>query len=159
MATRIQLRRDTSTNWENVNPTLSEGEIGIETNTNSIKIGNGTDSWVALEYFSVGGITWQTIAANMVMEKNKGYLVNCSSSAITVTLPSSPDEGDAVSIKDYKGSAATYNITVDRNGQLFEGTTSNFIIAANKQGVQLVYSDSTTGWVRVYETHGPAIYS
>jgi hypothetical protein len=37
--TVIQLRRDTSTNWESVNPILSAGEAGFETDTSKLKIG------------------------------------------------------------------------------------------------------------------------
>jgi hypothetical protein len=39
MAVRIQLRRDTSTNWSQNNPVLRPGEIGIETDTLKFKIG------------------------------------------------------------------------------------------------------------------------
>jgi hypothetical protein len=42
MAVRIQLRRDTAENWGLSNPVLREGELGIETDTLKIKIGNGT---------------------------------------------------------------------------------------------------------------------
>lgn len=52
MATKIQLRRDTSSNWGILNITLSSGEIGFETDTNKFKIGNGTDVWADLPYFS-----------------------------------------------------------------------------------------------------------
>ena len=41
MAVRIQLRRDTSANWISNNPTLREGELGIETDTLKIKVGTG----------------------------------------------------------------------------------------------------------------------
>jgi hypothetical protein len=51
MATRIQLRRDTAANWTTNNPTLAEGEVGFEKNTNKFKIGNGLISWAGLEYF------------------------------------------------------------------------------------------------------------
>jgi len=51
MATKIQLRRDTSANWTSLNPTLSAGEIGYETNTGKFKIGNGSTLWSALDYF------------------------------------------------------------------------------------------------------------
>jgi len=43
LATKIQLRRDTSTNWISNNPILSSGEIGIETDTLKFKIGNGSN--------------------------------------------------------------------------------------------------------------------
>ena len=52
MATRIQLRRDISANWISNNPILAEGEIGIETDTNKLKIGNGILSWSVLSYYS-----------------------------------------------------------------------------------------------------------
>lgn len=41
MAIRIQLRRDTAANWTSANPVLLAGELGIETDTLLIKIGNG----------------------------------------------------------------------------------------------------------------------
>jgi hypothetical protein len=39
MAVRIQLRRDTSSNWSTNNPVLRPGEVGIETDTLKFKIG------------------------------------------------------------------------------------------------------------------------
>lgn len=51
--TRIQLRRDTSNNWTSVNPVLLKGEIGYETDTNYIKIGDGTTAWRSLAYATV----------------------------------------------------------------------------------------------------------
>jgi hypothetical protein len=52
MATIIQLRRDTASNWSSNNPLLASGETGIETDTNRAKIGNGVDNWNDLSYFS-----------------------------------------------------------------------------------------------------------
>ena len=40
MAIRIQIRRDTAANWISANPTLRAGEIGIETDTLKMKVGN-----------------------------------------------------------------------------------------------------------------------
>jgi hypothetical protein len=45
----IQLRRATSAQWSADNPVLLEGEIGIDTTTGYIKVGNGTDTWSALQ--------------------------------------------------------------------------------------------------------------
>jgi len=52
MATRIQLRHDTASNWQSHNPILLSGEIGIETDSNYFKIGNGISNWNSLSYFS-----------------------------------------------------------------------------------------------------------
>lgn len=54
MAQQIQLRRDTAANWTSINPVLASGEIGVETDTGKLKIGNGASAWSALAYFSGG---------------------------------------------------------------------------------------------------------
>jgi hypothetical protein len=51
MANKMQIRRDSATNWTGTNPTLSQGEMGYELNTGKLKIGNGVDAWVDLDYF------------------------------------------------------------------------------------------------------------
>ena len=53
MATRIQLRRDTAAKWTANNPTLATGEAGYETDTNKLKIGNGSLAWNSLSYVKV----------------------------------------------------------------------------------------------------------
>ena len=53
MAIRIQLRRDTAANWSSVNPVLATGEVGIETDTQRIKIGNGSGTWSSRPYINV----------------------------------------------------------------------------------------------------------
>ena len=60
MASKIQIRRDTAANWTATNPTLAQGEPGLETNTNRVKYGDGSTPWVSLEYSSAsasGGLT------------------------------------------------------------------------------------------------------
>jgi len=57
MANKIQVRRDTAANWTSTNPTLSQGEIGFETDTYKIKIGNGSTAWTSLAYFSAAGLS------------------------------------------------------------------------------------------------------
>jgi hypothetical protein len=43
-------RRDTAANWTSFNPTLLAGEIGIESDTNKWKVGDGSAAWTALGY-------------------------------------------------------------------------------------------------------------
>lgn len=50
MATQFKLRRDTAANWATSNPTLAAGEPGFETDTNKLKLGNGTSPWNSLAY-------------------------------------------------------------------------------------------------------------
>lgn len=48
--TKIVVRNDTVANWTTKNPVLLKGELGIEIDTNLIKIGNGTATWTELPY-------------------------------------------------------------------------------------------------------------
>ena len=45
-----QQRRDTAANWTSENPTLKAGEIGYETDTGYIKVGDGSTAWTSLGY-------------------------------------------------------------------------------------------------------------
>jgi hypothetical protein len=47
---RIRLRRDTAANWTASNPTLLLGEVGFETDTRKLKLGDGTTAWTSLLY-------------------------------------------------------------------------------------------------------------
>lgn len=53
MAIQIQLRNDTAANWESVNPTLAKGEIGLEIDTNKMKVGVGNLAWNDLPYTGI----------------------------------------------------------------------------------------------------------
>lgn len=75
------------------------------------------------------------------------YIIDCSSSAITVTLPVSPVMGDEVSIIDGTGSAATNNITVARNGNKIQGLTENMIVNIARAAFTLVYYNNAQGWI------------
>ena len=55
MATRLQLRRDSAANWTSANPTLAQGEIGVETDTNQAKMGDGLTPWTSLAYWPAAG--------------------------------------------------------------------------------------------------------
>lgn len=56
MADIIQIRRDTATQWNTVNPILAQGEVGLELDDSTLepvamKVGNSIDTWTALPYF------------------------------------------------------------------------------------------------------------
>lgn len=50
MATRIQVRRGSTSDWSTANPILAAGEIGFDTTTANIKVGDGSTAWNALPY-------------------------------------------------------------------------------------------------------------
>lgn len=52
---RVYNRSDTSTNWSDNNPVLGSGEIGFETDTGLMKIGDGVTAYNALKYYGGSG--------------------------------------------------------------------------------------------------------
>lgn len=55
MADRIQIRRDTAASWTSANPTLAQGELGAETDTLKVKMGDGSTAWSSLSYLIDAG--------------------------------------------------------------------------------------------------------
>jgi hypothetical protein len=55
MAIQIQFRRGTAYEWHHINPILALAEMGIETDTNLFKIGNGALHWDDLDYGGIQG--------------------------------------------------------------------------------------------------------
>jgi hypothetical protein len=79
----------------------------------------------------------------------EGYFCNTTSSAFTVTLPASPSAGNQVAVVDYAGTFDTNKITVNPNGNKIQGATDNLLLSGEREGVLLVYIDSTQGWLAV----------
>ena len=65
MAIQLQLRRDSAANWTSANPTLLEGEIGYETDTGSMKVGDGSSDWATLAYWTGSGVSGDMVLASI----------------------------------------------------------------------------------------------
>ena len=101
------------------------------------------------------GVSWvESIqTSNFTAEGGKGYFVNTSGGAITVTLPASPDAGTLLSIKDYAGTFGTNNVTIARNGSKIQGRTTNAKLSTNRASVTLLFVDSDEGFVFLNESN------
>lgn len=56
MSVAIQLRRGTASQWSTANPVLAAGEMGINTDDYSYKIGDGSTAWNSLPYAALTGV-------------------------------------------------------------------------------------------------------
>ena len=64
--TTIKLRRGTAAQWTSANPVLAAGEMGVESDTQRSKFGNGTLAWADLPYTvgnssGIGSIAWTSV--------------------------------------------------------------------------------------------------
>ena len=105
-----------------------------------------------------GSVNWCTTAKTspFTAENGKGYFVNTSGGAVTVTLPSSPSAGDIVAVNDLNGTADCNSITLGRNGSKINGACTNVVINTERQSTTIVYSGATQGWVAVSDANAPS---
>lgn len=95
-------------------------------------------------------ISWQSVqTSNFTAVAGRGYPVNTSGGAITVTAPSSPSAGDTIKLTDYDRTFSTNNLTFDvtTGGGKYQGSSTNPIFATKGATLVLTYFDSTKGWI------------
>jgi|SRR5210317_722469 len=51
---RVTVRKGTAAQWQITNPTLLDGEMGWESDTSMLKVGDGTTKWKLLKYYDPG---------------------------------------------------------------------------------------------------------
>jgi hypothetical protein len=94
------------------------------------------------------GVSWQAVqTTGFTAVAGNAYPCNTTSAAFTVTLPASPAAGNVITLTDYAGTWGTNNLTVNPNGGKINGIASNTTLSTSRGSVQLVYVDSTQGWV------------
>ena len=79
--------------------------------------------------------------------KYQRILTDTSGGAITITLPPAPFVGDRVMIQDGTSSALSFNVTVDRNGELIETAAVNDTINVNREWVEYEFYGAGQGWI------------
>ena len=85
MATRMQQRRGTASQWTSANPILNAGEMGWESDTNKFKIGDGTNHWADLDYFiDVNSTVNPAFGSSITFE---GATANDFETTLTMTDP------------------------------------------------------------------------
>lgn len=107
MASIIQLRRDTEANWTAADPILAEGEVGFETDTGRLKVGNGLGAWSALSYFSAAGaVAWGAITGTLSAQTDlQAALDDKANAADLAAVATSGDASDVT--YDNAGSGLT----------------------------------------------------
>ena len=124
--TKIQLRNGTAAEWTAKNPVLLKGEMGIETDTHKIKVGDGSTQWSNLAYCGADtNDILNVINANRdsctVFELAEGETTADKLSAIE-----NPKKGDiAIIINGIAGEAKSYTSYV-HDGEKFAAMDGNY---------------------------------
>jgi len=116
---------------------------------------NGTTIALGASGDISAGTDWQSVitaaGGSNTAVAGEGYFIDTTSAAHTVTLPSSPSQGDEVTIVDYAGTFGLNNVTVGRNGSNIDGVATDGTLAINRLNVRFVYIDATQGWKAIFD--------
>lgn len=105
MTSRLQNRRDTATNWTTNNPTLAAGELGYETDTKKIKVGDGSTAWTSLAYAATGTVTSITAGT--------GLTGGTISSSGTIAVAANVALTGPIEVDNIVASALTGTVNID----------------------------------------------
>jgi hypothetical protein len=97
--------------------------------------------------FASAGISWQSVqTTGFTAVAGRAYPCNTTSSAFTVTLPTSPSTGDTIILLDYAGTFATNFLTITSTSKI-NNSDNDVQLLTNREASTLIYVDSTQGWV------------
>ena len=97
--TRIQIRNDLAATWTEKNPVLLKGEMGVETDTRKIKIGDGLNKWSDLGYSGADVADIEKVIAD---NRDTTYSLEPTgeqTDAQALSTIESPKDGDTAIIK------------------------------------------------------------
>ena len=125
----------------------------------------------AFNYAVPGPLVWNPVKkTNFTAVAGNAYLVNTTSSAVTVTLPANPNIGQVVQIVDYAGTFATNACTVAGNGSNINALAQNSILNSSQSRPAtwrqacgtfraLIAPSSIDGWARSPRRFPPPSWS
>lgn len=118
MSVKIQIRRGTSSEWTSSNPILSEGELGLETDTNKVKVGNGTSTWTQLSYLID---SFATSIADKVSKSGGDTITVTTGSTVPLTIQ---NNGTGASLVVNDQGSDTTPFVIDASGNVGVGKSS-----------------------------------
>ena len=147
VSARIKLAIKTATEWSTANPTLLQGEVGLDSTNKIIKIGDGTTSWNSLPEWNFTLPPINAGDAGKVLAINSGEngaewsdgLIELSSSVDI--LDNSIQSGLSSISSDLNTYKDTTNTQIAQNADAIDSVSSNITSLDNKyngitQGIQ-----------------------
>lgn len=138
MTARIKIRRDSAASWTSNNPILAAGELGLDTDANQIKVGNGTAVWTALPFVTSSGSSGFDGASNLVFDtENIGFY--------SLALPTNPQNAKYMATTADSSASNTIADTIYVVGQFYDGMEDKDVSFVTKRN-----PDNSEAWTREY---------
>jgi Major tropism determinant N-terminal domain len=146
LATLIQVRRDTLTNWNTNNPVLANGEIAFVTDQNKFKVGNGSSNFSSLPYLQADAYTDSVILGTdttgdyvaQVTASGSGISVTGSGESASVTISNTGVTSLTGTASEVEVSASTGAITIGLPSTINADTTGNAATATSLQTARTI---------------------
>ena len=130
--TQVQFRKGTTT--EHAQFTGANAEITVDTKKKTAVVHDGTD----VGGYELQRARWEHINSNQQLNCGLRYLLDTSSSALTLTMPyegsgAVPHVGDMIEVVDFKTTWALNNVTLTASGtqkflDIFGSTDTTFVL-------------------------------
>ena len=141
MASIIQIKRGTAAAWTSANPTLNSGEIGFESDTKKMKVGDGSTAWTSLTYTATDGdISGVTAGTGLSGGGNSGALTLAIDTATTV------DKTTAQTLTNKTLTGAVIISPEERTTVSATAATGTINFDAATQGVLYYTTNASANW-------------
>ncbi len=146
----LTLKHDTGSVAKNKIITPEAADLVI-TNNQSVNLfyDHVSARWKIDGSASSGGSGGKTITAVQTgpytTANNEIVRMDSTGGEFTITLPLTPSNATEIELVDVGGAAALNNITIERNGELINGSASNVVFDVDYARTILIYS-SSLGW-------------
>ena len=125
--------------------------LTLGTSGDTINIPSGVTLANAGTATGFASIDWQSsivTASTLTAVAGRGYWIDTTSNACTITLPGAASVGDRLIFTDYARNWSTNAVTINQNSLNFQGNSSpNPVYNTKGQSVDIVYSGATKGWI------------
>jgi hypothetical protein len=150
MSSIIQIKRGTATAWTSANPTLNAGEMGFESDTKKMKVGDGSTAWTSLAYTTTDGdISGVTAGTGLSGGGNSGAVTLAIDSTVATLTGSQTFTNKTLTAPIINNSVNTGSILIapeERTTVSATAATGTINFDAATQGVLYYTTNASANW-------------